>query len=127
MRGTVDVLACTRLAASMNAAWDAASEQAADDGATDRLALAGGLVRIARLASQHPATLLASSLVRSGDVENRVRRLVAFPGETAGGQPAFGIRWYAAASGALLATAAADDHVLRAAHAVIELAVGGLR
>ncbi|MGE0040970.1 MAG: M48 family metalloprotease [Vicinamibacterales bacterium] len=78
-----DVLRVTATGAAMVAAWDAAAEDAADDRATGsdpsaRAALAAVLVKVARLATGAPAgTGFASTLVGIGNVERRVRRLLA--------------------------------------------------
>src|SRR5204863_179817 len=65
--------------------WSRASEALADErasagGGDTALALAAGLVKVARLTSSLPAHLPISALHDGGDVEARVRRLVTAAG-----------------------------------------------
>ena len=76
LHSLVDPLAIVGMAGAMHAAWHQASEQAADDGTRNRMALAEGLVRVARLTLQPSApSAFASTLIESAEVTTRVSPL----------------------------------------------------
>ncbi|MGE3274791.1 MAG: M48 family metalloprotease [Vicinamibacterales bacterium] len=119
-----DVLRLLPAGAALAAAWDRAAEDAADDSATGddpaaRATLAGALVKVARLAVQGtPHTGLASTLIGIGNVERRVRRLVA-------GGPSAAAAWRPAGALAAAVTAgavwlSAHPEVARGIHAGLE-------
>src|SRR5262245_28150206 len=77
-----DVLAGTRVAATIQARWASAAEHAADRAAggdsESRCALASALVKIARLTpASTPIAEPISALVDGGDIASRVQRLLA--------------------------------------------------
>ena len=81
MRAAPDVLASTRMAASIEARWASAAEHDADcAGATDneaRCALASALVKVAKLTSlSTPIGEPISTLVDGGEIASRVHRLL---------------------------------------------------
>ena len=85
MLASPDFLARTPIATAVARRWRCAAEFEADDWATGadrsaRVALASALVKVARLASKAPVALpvLSASIV-AGEVEDRVRRLLAPP------------------------------------------------
>src|SRR5205823_1755457 len=80
-----DLVAFSSVAGSLEREWSRASEALADErasagGGDTALALAAGLVKVARLTSSLPAHLPISALHDGGDVEARVRRLVTAAG-----------------------------------------------
>jgi BlaR1 peptidase M56 len=83
-----DVLACTRLGATLTQRWRAAAELEADQRATEndprrRLALAAALIKVARALGASERSCAALSMpVASDDLEDRVRKLLACPSST---------------------------------------------
>jgi len=124
-----DPLAWIADARAVRIAWLEASEQAADDGARDQIALAEGLVRVAKLAPRsQPVLALASALLEGQEIERRVRRLIEARGGVTQPRSRRPVRRTAiAAAVALACTAAFSADLLRRTHDVIELAVTGLR
>ena len=83
MTAAPDVLAWLPISARLFSAWYDAAEEAADDEAArahrdGRLHLASALVKVARLATGSPVTIVPAAALYSGNpVESRVRRLLA--------------------------------------------------
>jgi Zn-dependent protease with chaperone function len=83
MTAAPDVLGWLPISARLFSAWYDAAEEAADDEAArahrdGRLHLASALVKVARLATGSPATIVPAAALYSGNpVESRVRRLLA--------------------------------------------------
>jgi Peptidase family M48 len=132
MRACPDPPGLAAAARRLEAQWARAAEALADERASGghrptALALAAGLVKAARLAPAAANGLPVSALHDGGDVDDRVRRLVASGDVEA---PGSGIRPGAAlALGAVLLAggAAAAIQALPAAHALIEAAARLLR
>lgn len=123
-----DALALTPVARRWEEAWSAAAEQAADAAAARRrpegdLHLASALVKLARLATTTPAAPLplpASTVLGSGPIEDRVRRLLE-PGTGAAAPKRSSTAALTAA--ALLGAAALGLLELRAVYDVVERVV----
>jgi len=124
-----DPLAWTSTGRELRAAWMEAAEQAADDGASDHIALAEGLVRVAKLAPGHePRIAAASALLEGQEIERRVRRLIAVRHECIAERRRPVLPRAALAALVMLVFAAVmSDAGLRWTHDLIELAVTGLR
>jgi Zn-dependent protease with chaperone function len=130
LRACPDLLALLPAGAGIERAWVRAAEAAADAraalcGPRTALDLATGIVKVARLAPAHPSPLPVSALHDGGDVEVRVRRLVAAseqPSRTDPG-PASSLAMRAAAVTAALAAVAAyaGMGILREVHGLIEV------
>jgi len=126
--GCPDVLRWTRTGREIAAAWSAAAEDAADDAATGgdrraRIALAGVLLRVARMAvTGSPAPGLASALVGLSGVERRVRRLAESGPLPTGSRVSLYVALGVVAGA--LASAAANHQLLAITYNAAELVVG---
>ena len=121
-----DALAWLPISRRLQSAWHAATEEAADDcagrlGRQGRPLLAQALVKVARLAvsRREPGDLPATAFYRGGDIERRVRRLLAPEGAAA--RPHRAVRVVLA-----LAFAALTIASLETVHLILEAAVHGL-
>lgn len=126
MRSAPDLLVLSRVSRTLEEEWSRAAEAIADERASrgDRqaaLALAAGLVKVARLVPAPAARLPVSALHDGGEVDARVRRLVAYEG---GGRAATGHAWAAGIGAAVMAAVGITlaIHALPAVHALIEVA-----
>lgn len=126
--GCPDVLRWTRTGREIAEAWSASAEDAADDAATQgdrlaRIALAGVLLRVARMAvSGSPAPGFASALVGLSGVERRVRRLAESGPRPSGSRT--GLYVVGAIVAVALATAAINQQLLVLTYSAAELIVG---
>jgi beta-lactamase regulating signal transducer with metallopeptidase domain len=141
--GCPDLLRWTRTGRDIAEAWAASAEDAADDAATHgdrhtRIALAGVLLRVARMAvTGSPAPFgvaqgspehsrrapgLASALVDPDSVERRVRRLAEGSSRPSSHRGIFYVVGVALA--VALTTAATNHQLLAATYAAAELLVG---
>jgi len=130
-----DLLAFSPAARALESEWSRASEALADERASagrgdTALALAAGLLKVARLTASAPPRLPISALHDGGDVEARVRRLVRAAGAEGsrsgrrGTTPAIGraTAWIAALAGVATLGAVAVA-ALPAVHSLMEMAV----
>ena len=128
MRAAPDLLALLRASRTLEAEWAGAVESVADERAAGghgerALALAAGLVKVARLAPSSDLALPVSALHDGGDVESRVRRLLAGPDEETAARAR--VTWPLWAG--VAAVAVVLGTALPAVHQVIELAARLLR
>ncbi|HEV7502228.1 MAG TPA: M48 family metalloprotease [Vicinamibacteria bacterium] len=123
MRSCPDALALLATSRELEREWARAAEAAADDRAARggegvALALAGGLVKVARLAPARVDALPMSALHDGSDVDERVRRLVAMEdGATRAAEPRAWLPFLAAVP---LAAALLVAYGLPAVHQLIE-------
>jgi Zn-dependent protease with chaperone function len=131
LRACPDLVAFSPLSRTLEQEWAQAAEALADqsasrDGRATALALAAGLVKVARLVPAPAGGLPVSALHDGGDVAARVRQLVADPVPSARPAPGKAMRTLAAAALAGLALTLAAQ-TLPAVHELIEVAARLLR
>lgn len=131
LRACPDLVAFSPLSRTLEREWAQAAEALADesasrDGRATALALAAGLVKVARLVPAPAGGLPVSALHDGGDVAARVRQLVADPVPSARPAPRQATRTLAAAALAGLALTLAAQ-TLPAVHDLIEVAARLLR
>jgi len=130
MTAAPDLLAFTPLSRRLEREWSRASEALADQrasagGGHTAVALAAGLVKVARLTAAAPSRLPISALHDGGDVEARVRWLLT-AGAEGGGAGRGSVSRAALLTGLLAAgagLAAAAAFALPAVHRLVETAV----
>jgi Zn-dependent protease with chaperone function len=127
MRSAPDLLVLSRVSRAIEEEWGRAAEAIADERASRgnrdaALALAAGLLKVARFAPAPAAGLPVSALHDGSDVDVRVRRLVAYAG--GGGEAVTGRGWAAGICSAVMAAAGITLalQALPAVHALIEVA-----
>jgi Zn-dependent protease with chaperone function len=125
MRSCPDLLATLGSSPALEREWARAAEEAADEQATGgrretALALAAGLVKVARIAPAMAAGLPVSALHDGGEVEARVRRLIAASGPDRASHGTGWARW-AAATAVLAFGLTFVGHALPAVHRLIEV------
>lgn len=125
VRSCPDALGLLATGRELEREWACAAEATADERAAAgrkdvALELAAGLVKVARLAPVRGAALPMSALHDGGDVDQRVRRLVAMEGRLT--RPARGSRAWMLTLAAAPVAAALLAYGLPAVHQVIETA-----
>ncbi len=132
MRSCPDLVGLSAVSRTIEQEWSRASEARADERASGgcretALALAAGLVKVARLAPAAAGGLPVSALHDGGDVDVRVRRLVAVATDTSAVPPAAGTM--ALRAGVVLGAASLTlaSQAWPAVHGLIEVAARLLR
>jgi len=132
MRSCPDLVGLSPVSRAIEQEWSRASEARADERASGgcretALALAAGLVKVARLAPVAAVGLPVSALHDGGDVDVRVRRLLAVAADTTAGPTAGGTIAMRAGVALGAASLALASQAWPTVHGLIEVAARLLR